>query len=177
MVQGSANVLSSVSRCAEVEAHVTYGALGSRIMSKALSEPILTISSGKMPFSQVHWMPSMRLMLCAIVCKSCFCSEIQMHCSARKSVNEFISGFIRVQILTVLVYLYCTLFLIYTLCLIELSNLSILAFCLLLHLCHSNLLLFDLLKGVCLTWQCSRLHWGSSPAESQSEVLCIFTEK
>lgn len=67
MVQGSANVLSSVSRCAEVEAHVTYGALGSRIMSKALSEHILTISSGKMPFSQVHGMSCLRLMLCAIV--------------------------------------------------------------------------------------------------------------
>lgn len=28
MVQGDANVLSSVSRCGEVEARVTYGALG-----------------------------------------------------------------------------------------------------------------------------------------------------
>lgn len=45
MVQGIANVLSSVSRCGEVEAHVTYGALlGRRIMSKALSKHVLTIS-------------------------------------------------------------------------------------------------------------------------------------
>ncbi len=35
MVQGNANVLSSASRCGEVEAHVTYGALGSRIMCDA----------------------------------------------------------------------------------------------------------------------------------------------
>jgi len=40
MVQGNTNVLSSVSRCGEVEAHVTYGALGRRIMSKALSNHV-----------------------------------------------------------------------------------------------------------------------------------------
>lgn len=44
MVQGKANVLSSVSRCGEVEAHVTYGALGSCIMFDALSKQVLTIS-------------------------------------------------------------------------------------------------------------------------------------
>lgn len=44
MVQGNAHVLSSVSRRGEVEAHVTYGALGSCIMSKVLSKHVLTIS-------------------------------------------------------------------------------------------------------------------------------------